>query len=79
MKQKMLAKFEQFIDWLCGHQTETIEPDPEPLSKTRWVIDLPQRPATRLGTFRTKDEALDHRREFIIRTIREIEPIELPF
>ena len=74
----MLTKLERFIDWLCGHPTATI--DPEPAQRTRWAVDLPERPAIRLGSFRTKDEALDARREHIIRTIREAsEPIELPF
>ena len=75
----MLTKLERFIDWLCGHPTEPIEPEPEPLAKTRWVVDLPPREAMRLGSFRTKQEALDYRREYIIRSIRETEPIELPF
>ena len=75
----MLTKLERFIDWLFGHQTEPIEPEPEPLLKSRWVLDLPPREAMRLGSFRTKEEALDYRREYIIRTIREAEPIELPF
>jgi len=73
----MLTKFERFIDWLCGHQTEPVAP--APLPKSRWVVDLPPRDAIRLGTFRTKEEALDYRREYIIRTIREAEPYELPF
>jgi hypothetical protein len=75
----MLTKLERFIDWLCGHSTATIDPEPEPLLKTRWVVDLPPRDAIRLGGFRTKQEALDYRREYIIRTIREVEPVELPF
>ena len=73
----MPTKLERFIDWLCGHQTAPV--DPEPLPKSRWVVDLPPREAMRLGSFRTKEEALDYRREYIIRTIREAEPIELPF
>ena len=75
----MLAKLERFIDWLFCHQNEAIESEPEPTLKTRWVVDLPARPAMRLGNFRTEDEALDARREYIIRTIREVDPIELPF
>ena len=77
----MLAKFERFIDWLCGHQTEPIdlEPETEPTLQTRWVVDLPPRDAVRLGDFRTKQEALDYRREYIIRSIREADPVELPF
>jgi len=75
----MLTQFENWIDWLCGNQTSSIEQEPEPLPKSRWVVDLPPRPAIRLGTFRTKEEALDYRREFIIRAIREVDPIELPF
>jgi len=75
----MPTKLERFIDWLCGHQTPAIESDPEPLQKSRWVVDLPPREAMRLGSFRTKEEALDYRREYIIRSIREVDPIELPF
>ena len=81
----MFTKFERFIDWLCGHQTEPIdlepetEPETEPTRQTRWVVDLPPRDAVRLGNFRTKQEALDYRREYIIRSIREADPVELPF
>jgi len=70
---------ENLIDWLCGHRTATIEPDPEPLPKTRWVVDLPERPAVRLGSFRTKQAALDYRREYLIRQFAEYDPVELPF
>ena len=76
----MLAPFERFIDWLFNHQTEPIETELEPTRQTRWVVDLPPRDAVRLGSFRTRDEALDYRREYIIHTIKEsAEPIELPF
>ena len=77
--KKMLAKFERFIDWLFNHQASS-ETEPEPTRQTRWVVDLPPRDAIRLGSFRTKQEALDYRREYIIRTIKDTaEPIELPF
>jgi len=78
----MLARFEHFIDWLFNHQTEPIEaePEPEPTRQTRWVVDLPPRDAVRFEGFRSRQEALDYRREYIIRTIKEAgEPIELPF
>ena len=75
----MLAQFEHFVDWLFNHQTAPIETEPEPTRQTRWVVDLPPRDAVRLGSFRTKQEALDYRREYIIRAIRETDPIELPF
>ena len=75
----MLAKLERMLAWLCGHQTTPVEPDPEPPMRTRWVVDLPDRPAIRLGGFRSKEEAYDARREFIIRSIKETEPVELPF
>ena len=75
----MFAKFERFIDWLFNHPTPS-ESEPEPTRQTCWVVDLPPRDAVRLGSFRTKQEALDYRREYIIRTIRDsAEPIELPF
>jgi len=74
----MLAKLEKVIDWICGRPAIP-DPEPEPLPKSRWVVDLPPRDAVRLGTFRSKNEALDYRREFIIRSIREAEPYELPF
>ena len=75
----MLATFEHLVDWLCGHQPEPSEPDPEPPPQSRWVVDLPPRNAIRLGSFRTKQEALDARREYVIHSIRESEPMELPF
>ena len=76
----MFAPFERFMDWLFNHQTEPVEIEPEPTRQTRWVVDLPPRDAVRLGSFRTRDEALDYRREYIIHTIKEsAEPIELPF
>ena len=75
----MLATFEHLVDWLCGHQTEPSEPEPEPPQQSRWAVDVPARNALRLGTFRTREEALDYRREYIVRAIREIDPIELPF
>ena len=76
----MLAQFEHFIDWLFARTSDDIPEPPEPVRQTRWVVDLPPRDAVRLGSFRTKQEALDYRREYIIRTIKDTaEPIELPF
>jgi hypothetical protein len=52
----------------------------EPLPRCRWVIDLPLIGGKRFGPFRTKDEALDYRREYIIRTLKENSTVEeLPF
>jgi len=71
---------ENFVDWLIRRTPDDLEPEPEPIRQTRWVVDLPAHPAVSLGSFRTKQEALDYRREYIIRTIREsADPIELPF
>jgi len=76
----MLAKFERFMDWLFDRTSDDVPERPEPLSKTRWVVDLPPRDAVRFEGFRSRQEALDYRREYIIRTIKESgEPIELPF
>jgi len=76
----MLTKFERFIDWLCGHQTEPIDLEPEPTQQSRWIVDIPPCEGIRLGTFGSKQEALDYRREYIIRTLRQsAEPIEMPF
>jgi hypothetical protein len=74
----MLGFLESLIDRLSGRQSIP-DPEPEPTRVSRWVIDLPPRAAMRLGSFRTKEEALDYRREYIMRTIREAEPFELPF
>ena len=60
-------------------RSEVPEPD-EPIPKSRWIIDLPLIGGKRLGTFRTREDALDARREYIIRTLKEnSEPKELPF
>ena len=75
----MFGFFEKWIDRVCGHSPSPVELEPEPSLKTRWVVDLPSRNALRLGGFRTKQEAYDARREYIIRCIKETEPIELPF
>jgi len=76
----MMTFLENTIDWICGHQPISSEPEPEPSHQSRWIVDVPPRNAIRLGSFRTKQEALDARREHIIRTIKEAaEPIELPF
>ena len=73
---------ENLIDRIIGRSPDFFESDPEPEAapQSRWVVDIPPHEGIRLGTFRTKNEALDYRREYIIRTIREAaEPIELPF
>jgi hypothetical protein len=59
----------------CKQDTE---PD-EPIPKGRWVIDLPEIGNVQLGPFRSQDEALEYRREYIIRKIRDkSEVYELP-
>ena len=69
---------ENLIDWIIGRIPEELES--EPTRQSQWIVDIPPHEGIRLGTFRTKQEALDYRREYIIRTIREAaEPIELPF
>ena len=71
---------ENLIDWIIGRSPDELESEPESTRQSQWIVDLPAHPAVRLGSFRTKQEALDYRREYIIRTIREAaEPIELPF
>ena len=71
---------ENLIDWLIGRSPDDLEPEPEPPQLSRWIVDIPPHEGMRIGTFRTKQEALDYRREYIIRTIREAaEPIEMPF
>jgi len=71
---------ENLIDWLIGRSPDDLESEPEPTSQSRWIVDVPPCKGIRLGSFRTKQEALDYRREYIIRTIREAaEPIEMPF
>ena len=57
------------------------EPVPDiPPARCRWAIDLPTIEGKRLGVFHTKEDALDARREYIIRTLRENStPVELPF
>jgi hypothetical protein len=69
--------FDFLINKLRRHQ----EPEPDkPVSKCRWVIDLPTIEGQRLGPFRTKEEALDYRREYIIRKLTETNTAEeLPF
>jgi len=73
----MLARFETVMRTFgCHYNSES----DEPIGCGRWGIDLPTIPARRLGPFRTKDEALDYRREFIIRTLKDNgRPEELPF
>ena len=61
---------ENFILYFRDAGEYNIRVPAEPSLKTRWVVDLPPREAMRLGSFRTKEEALDYRREYIIRAIR---------
>ena len=71
---------ENLIDRLVGRSPDELESEPEPAQQSRWIVDIPSREGLRLGAFRTKQEALDYRREYIIRTIKEsTDPIELPF
>ena len=59
-------------------RSEPSKPD-EPARQSRWIIDLPLIGGKRLGTFRTREDAHDARREYIIRTLKEnSEPKELP-
>jgi hypothetical protein len=51
----------------------------EPNLHGKWIIDLPPTDEIRLGPFRTQQEALDARREYIIRTLSVNLPKELPF
>jgi len=72
----MFALLDALFNRRC--RSEPSKPD-EPIQKSRWIIDLPLIGGTRLGTFRTREEALDARREYIIRTLKEnSEPKELP-
>ena len=51
----------------------------EPSRQSRWIVDLPPIGNVRLGPFRTKQEALDYRREYIIRKLTETNTaVELP-
>ena len=68
---------ENLIERLVGRSPDELESEPE--EQSRWIVDIPPRDGIRLGTFRTKQEALDYRREYIIRSIRDVDPIELPF
>ena len=57
---------------------EPAKPD-EPVRQSRWIVDLPPIGNIRLGPFRTKQEALDYRREYIIRKLTETNTaVELP-
>jgi len=52
----------------------------EPQTIGRWIVDLPEIGNVRLGPFATKNEALDYRREYIIRKLTETNTAEeLPF
>jgi hypothetical protein len=52
---------------------------PSSIPSGKWIIDLPPTDEMRLGPFRTQQEALDARREYIIRTLSVNMPRELPF
>ena len=72
----MLALLDALLNRWC--RSDASEPD-EPVTKNGWIIDLPLIGGKRLGAFRTREEALDARREYIIRTLKEnSEPKELP-
>jgi hypothetical protein len=76
----MLMLLELLVESLCGRSAALPDPDPKPTRQCRWVIDLPPIGNIRLGAFRTRDECLDARREYIIRTLSENStPQELPF
>jgi len=50
-----------------------------PTEQSQWIVDLPPIGNIRLGPFRTKQEALDYRREYIIRKLTETNTaVELP-
>ena len=68
------------LDALLNRKTRKFAAFPvKPELSGGWIIDLPLIGGKRLGAFRTREEALDARREYIIRTLKEnSEPKELP-
>jgi hypothetical protein len=73
----MLYFLELLVESLCGRSAASIEPKPERDGK--WVVDLPSRESISIGPFRTRQDALDYRREYLIRQFSEVDPKELPF
>jgi len=75
----MLGFLDNLIDWFCGRCPVSADHDEpnEPTEQSRWVVDISPRDAIRLGAFKTKQEAYDARREFIIQTLEENEPVEV--
>jgi hypothetical protein len=74
-KNFMLAFLEILIESLCGKSTPPVETKRD----GQWVVDLPSREGIRLGPFRTRQDALDYRREYLIKQFAEVDPKELPF
>jgi hypothetical protein len=68
------------IDTLMNWRRRKFAPSSvEPVRQSRWIVDLPPIGNVRLGPFRTKQEALDYRREYIIRKLTETNTaVELP-
>ena len=68
------------LDALFNRRPRNVAPPPnEPVLQSRWIVDLPPIGNIRLGPFRTKQEALDYRREYIIRKLTETNTaVELP-
>jgi hypothetical protein len=55
--------------------SETVPTQPP----SQWIVDLPLRPAIRLGPFRTRADALDYQLDYLIRQFEEADLTELPF
>jgi hypothetical protein len=68
------------LEVLLNRRTRKFAASPDELKPSgRWVVDLPAISNVRLGPFRTKQEALDYRREYIIRKLTETNTaVELP-
>ena len=72
----MLALLDALFNRRCRNVAATSD---EPIQKSKWIVDLPPIGNIRLGPFRTKQEALDYRREYIIRKLTETNTaVELP-
>lgn len=70
----------KILDVLFQRNNRNPDSSIEPESSSRWIVNLPDIGNVRLGPFNTKEEALDRRREYIIRKLTETNvPIELPF
>ena len=67
------------LDALLNRKTRKFAAPPLPAEQSQWIVDLPPIGNVRLGPFRTKQEALDYRREYIIRKLTETNTaVELP-